>query len=233
MVSCQAGHQLGGLLPLTSHAIRAHACVTHTALRFVCLRPQASMHAYAGSLCRDHKLGQNPSGDSTGIIIHVINHGELSTSGVGVAADEGVPVAGGSAPFGRRSADISALVAGRGSASKVGLTARSRVVVLTSVPSSPRAVRRTTVSVCTRVCGASLLRVARRLCTRTTVSPSSSKARCVTTCVEIKILRRVRAESSRRPLRHRRDACSMAWRCRFLTTQRSQHGRVTRAPDTG
>ena len=23
------------------------------------------MHAYAGSLCRDHKLGQNPSGDST------------------------------------------------------------------------------------------------------------------------------------------------------------------------
>jgi hypothetical protein len=33
----------------------------------------------------------------------------------------------------------------------------------------------------------------------------------------IKILRRVRAESSRRPLRHRRDACSMAWRCRFLT----------------
>ena len=30
-------------------------------------------------------------------------------------------------------------------------------------------------------------------------------------CVEIKILRRVRAESSRRPPRHRRDACSMAW----------------------
>ena len=33
------------------------------------------------------------------------------------------------------------------------------------------------------------------------------------TCVEIKILRRVR-----RPSRHRRDTCSMAWR--------SQHGRV-------
>ena len=26
--------------------------------------------------------------------------------------------------------------------------------------------------------------------------------------------------------RHRRDACSMAWRCRFLTARRSQHGRV-------
>ena len=37
----------------------------------------------------------------------------------------------------------------------------------------------------------------------------------VDTCVEIKILRRVRAESPRRPPRHRRDACSMA-RCRFL-----------------
>ena len=34
------------------------------------------------------------------------------------------------------------------------------------------------------------------------------------------------ARSSRRPARHRRDACSMAWRCRFLTTRRSQHGRV-------
>ena len=29
----------------------------------------------------------------------------------------------------------------------------------------------------------------------------------VTTCVEIKILRRVRAESSRRPPRHQRDSC--------------------------
>ena len=42
------------------------------------------------------------------------------------------------------------------------------------------------------------------------------------TCVEIKCLRRVRAESSRRPPRHRRDACSMAWRCRFLTARPSQ-----------
>ena len=33
----------------------------------------------------------------------------------------------------------------------------------------------------------------------------------VQSCAEIKILRRVRAESSRRPPRHRRDACSMAW----------------------
>ena len=45
-------------------------------------------------------------------------------------------------------------------------------------------------------------------------------------CVEIKILRRVRAEASRRPPRHRRDACSMAWRCRFLAARRSQDGRV-------
>ena len=41
------------------------------------------------------------------------------------------------------------------------------------------------------------------------------------TCVEIKILRRVRAESSRRPPRHRRDACSMAWRCQFLAARPS------------
>ena len=46
------------------------------------------------------------------------------------------------------------------------------------------------------------------------------------TCVEIKILRRVRAGSPRRPPRHRRDACSMAWRCRFLTARPIQHGRV-------
>ena len=39
----------------------------------------------------------------------------------------------------------------------------------------------------------------------------------VACCVEIKIIRRVR---------HRRDACSMAWRCRFLTARRSQRGRV-------
>ena len=43
----------------------------------------------------------------------------------------------------------------------------------------------------------------------------------VSCCVEIKILRRVRAESSRRPPRHRRDACSMAWRCRFLAARPS------------
>ena len=41
----------------------------------------------------------------------------------------------------------------------------------------------------------------------------------VALCVEIKILRRV-------PPRHRRDACSMAWRCRFLTARRSQDGRA-------
>ena len=31
---------------------------------------------------------------------------------------------------------------------------------------------------------------------------------------------------SLRPPRHRRDACSIAWRCRFLTARRSQHGRI-------
>ena len=48
----------------------------------------------------------------------------------------------------------------------------------------------------------------------------------VANCVEIKILRRVCAESSRRPPRRRRDACSMAWRCRFFTARPSQDGRV-------
>ena len=48
----------------------------------------------------------------------------------------------------------------------------------------------------------------------------------VRVCVEIRILWRVRPESSRRPPRHRRDACSMAWRCRFLAARPSQHGRV-------
>ena len=43
----------------------------------------------------------------------------------------------------------------------------------------------------------------------TDISPDAR----VKICVEIKILRRARAESSRRPPRHRRDACSMAWRC--------------------
>ena len=47
-----------------------------------------------------------------------------------------------------------------------------------------------------------------------------------TTCVEIKILRRVRAESPRRPPRYRRDACSMAWRCRFLAARTSQDSRA-------
>ena len=32
--------------------------------------------------------------------------------------------------------------------------------------------------------------------------------------------------SSHRSPRHRRDACSMAWRCRFLTARWSQHGCV-------
>ena len=40
-------------------------------------------------------------------------------------------------------------------------------------------------------------------------------------------LRRVRPESPRRPPRHRRDACSMAWRCRFLTARRSRRGHVS------
>ena len=48
----------------------------------------------------------------------------------------------------------------------------------------------------------------------------------VAVCVEINISLRVRAESLRRPPRHRRDACSMAWRCRFLATRPSQVGRV-------
>ena len=55
---------------------------------------------------------------------------------------------------------------------------------------------------------------------------ASSPLDDVAVCVEIKILRRVRAESPRRPPRHRRDACSMAWRCRFITTRQRQNGRV-------
>ena len=39
-------------------------------------------------------------------------------------------------------------------------------------------------------------------------------------------LRRVRPESPRRPPRHRRDACSIAWRCRFFTARQSQRGHV-------
>ena len=45
-------------------------------------------------------------------------------------------------------------------------------------------------------------------------------------CVEIKILRSVRVESSTRPPRHGHDACSTVWRCRFLTARPSQVGRV-------
>ena len=43
--------------------------------------------------------------------------------------------------------------------------------------------------------------------------------RMVAACVEIKILRRVRVDSPR----HRRDTCSMAWRCRLLTARRNMH----------
>ena len=57
------------------------------------------------------------------------------------------------------------------------------------------------------------------------VSTGSAYARAhVASCVEIKLLRRVRAESSRRHARHRRDACSLAWRCRFLAARPSQDG---------
>jgi len=45
---------------------------------------------------------------------------------------------------------------------------------------------------------------------------------------------RVRSESPRRPPRHRRAACSMAWRCQFLTARRGQRGHVVaeKYPDT-
>ena len=75
----------------------------------------------------------------------------------------------------------------------------------------------------------------RRACPRCSASASASAcsappdpraSRQGGACVEIKILRRVRAESSRRPPRHRHDACSMAWRCRFLAARPSQVGRV-------
>ena len=48
----------------------------------------------------------------------------------------------------------------------------------------------------------------------------------VVICVEIKILRRVRAESSRHPPCHRRDACSTAWRCGSYMTRFSHQDRV-------
>ena len=41
-----------------------------------------------------------------------------------------------------------------------------------------------------------------------------------------KFSRRVSATAGSWPPRHRRDACTTAWRCRFLTARRSQHGRV-------
>ena len=47
----------------------------------------------------------------------------------------------------------------------------------------------------------------------------------VNSCVEIKILRRVPPESSRRPPRHRRDACSSSCWCRFLAARPSQDDR--------
>ena len=40
-----------------------------------------------------------------------------------------------------------------------------------------------------------------------------------------------RSESSRRPPRQRRDACSMAWRCRFPTARPSQDGRAIAGND--
>ena len=58
------------------------------------------------------------------------------------------------------------------------------------------------------------------------INYEDTEGRGVMACVEIIILRRVRAESSRSPPRHRRDACSIAWRCRFLAARPSQVGRV-------
>ena len=55
---------------------------------------------------------------------------------------------------------------------------------------------------------------------RVTIAPARPWPK-VNACVEIKTLRRVRIVAS-----HRRDACSIAWRCSFLTARRSQHGRV-------
>ena len=52
---------------------------------------------------------------------------------------------------------------------------------------------------------------------------------CVSTCVEIKILRRVRAESSRRPPRHRRDTCSI---CLLYTSPSPRDKRQSRMPSS-
>ena len=45
-------------------------------------------------------------------------------------------------------------------------------------------------------------------------------------CVEIKFHGAFVLNRPRRPPRHRRYACSMAWRCRFLAARPSQVGRV-------
>ena len=76
------------------------------------------------------------------------------------------------------------------------------------------------------VLGVALAQVARGLAALLVDGRAGGAQRVDATCVEIKMLRRVRAESSRRSPRHRRDACSMAWRCRFLAARPSQVGRV-------
>ena len=57
-------------------------------------------------------------------------------------------------------------------------------------------------------------------------SSMASVAAAAATCVEIRMLRRLRAESSRCPPRHLHDTCSTAWRCRFFTARRGQRDRV-------
>ena len=60
-----------------------------------------------------------------------------------------------------------------------------------------------------------------RVSSATMANGTTMKFGCmVSTCVASKSSRRVR------PPRHRRDACSMVWRCRFLTARASQEGRV-------
>ena len=53
---------------------------------------------------------------------------------------------------------------------------------------------------------------------------SSVDGRCIELCGNQTFT--ARSESPRRPPRHRRDACSMVWRCRFLTARPSPDGRV-------
>jgi len=99
-------------------------------------------------------------------------------------------------------------------------------------PIGPSLIRRTGIGVESRPEGSS---TSTGRCLRDLME-GESKGRCwgdiggapggSSACVEIKILRRVRAESSRRPPRHRRDACSTAWRCRFLAARPSQDGCV-------